>query len=104
MPSCDESVASRHGAIEQLRHVTAMLRGAQLIVASLAYQFGNKRILIGRPEETRRLMLRNEFGGVNEAFYNLYSITADKRHKECTTAPTHFYPRGCALSAAPEKR
>lgn len=38
--------------------------------------------LIGRPEETRRLMLRNEFGGVNEAFYNLYSITADKRHKE----------------------
>ena len=42
--ACDESVASRHGAIEQLRHVTAMLRGAQLIVASLAYQFGNKRI------------------------------------------------------------
>lgn len=26
-------------------------------------------------EETRRLMLRNEFGGMNEAFYNLYSIT-----------------------------
>ena len=32
------------------------------------------------PEETRRLMLRNEFGGVNEAFYNLYAITGEKRY------------------------
>ena len=31
-------------------------------------------------EDTRRLMLRNEFGGVNEAFYNLYSLTGDDRH------------------------
>lgn len=38
--------------------------------------------LIGLPEETRRLMLRNEFGGVNEAFYNLYSVTGDDRYKE----------------------
>lgn len=38
--------------------------------------------LIGQPEETRRLMLRNEFGGVNEAFYNLYSITGDTRYRE----------------------
>ncbi len=28
--------------------------------------------LIGQPEETRRLMIRNEFGGINESFYNLY--------------------------------
>ena len=28
-------------------------------------------------EPTRMKMLRNEFGGVNEAFYNLYSVTAD---------------------------
>ncbi|MDE5839577.1 MAG: glycoside hydrolase family 127 protein, partial [Muribaculaceae bacterium] len=28
-------------------------------------------------ETTRLKMLRNEFGGINEAFYNLYSITAD---------------------------
>ncbi len=28
-------------------------------------------------EPTRLKMLRNEFGGINEAFYNLYSITAD---------------------------
>lgn len=32
-------------------------------------------------EETRRLMLRNEFGGMPEAFWNLYSMTADPRHK-----------------------
>ena len=38
--------------------------------------------LIGQSEETRRLMLRNEFGGVNEAFYNLYSITGDNRYRE----------------------
>ncbi|MCM1491217.1 MAG: glycoside hydrolase family 127 protein [Muribaculum sp.] len=38
--------------------------------------------LIGQPEETRKLMLRNEFGGMNEAFYNLYSVTADPRYKE----------------------
>jgi hypothetical protein len=31
-------------------------------------------------EETRRRMLRNEFGGFNEAMYNLYAITRDERH------------------------
>lgn len=35
-----------------------------------------------QPEETRQLMLRNEFGGMNEAFYNLYAVTGDKRFKE----------------------
>ncbi|MBD8388953.1 glycoside hydrolase family 127 protein [Dysgonomonas sp. BGC7] len=32
-------------------------------------------------EEQRTLMLRNEFGGVNEAFYNLYAITGNEEHK-----------------------
>ena len=32
-------------------------------------------------EDTRRLMLRNEFGGMPEAFWNLYSLTGDHRHK-----------------------
>lgn len=32
-------------------------------------------------EETRRRMIRNEFGGINEAFYNLYSITGDERYQ-----------------------
>lgn len=32
-------------------------------------------------EEQRKLMIRNEFGGVNEAFYNLYSITGNPEHK-----------------------
>jgi DUF1680 family protein len=32
-------------------------------------------------DEQRVIMLRNEFGGVNDAFYNLYSITANPHHK-----------------------
>jgi len=32
-------------------------------------------------EATRRTMIRNEFGGVNDAFYNLYSITGNEKHK-----------------------
>lgn len=35
--------------------------------------------LCGLDEDTRRRMIRNEFGGVNEAFYNLYSLTGDDR-------------------------
>ncbi len=31
-------------------------------------------------EKTRRLMIRNEFGGMNDAFYNLYTLTGDERH------------------------
>ena len=31
-------------------------------------------------EETRRRMIRNEFGGFNEAMYNLYAITRDEHH------------------------
>lgn len=33
-------------------------------------------------EETRRRMLRNEFGGVNEAFYNLYAATGEGKYLE----------------------
>lgn len=31
-------------------------------------------------EETRQKMIRNEFGGFNEAMYNLYGITRDERY------------------------
>ena len=31
-------------------------------------------------EATRRRMLRTEFGGFNEAMYNLYALTGDERH------------------------
>lgn len=31
-------------------------------------------------EETRQLMIRNEFGGINEAFYNLYAITGNEKY------------------------
>lgn len=31
-------------------------------------------------EETRKKMIRNEFGGINESFYNLYAITGNERH------------------------
>ncbi len=44
--------------------------------------------LAGLPDETRRLMLRNEFGGMNEAFYNLYAVTGDERFKELAA---YFY-------------
>ena len=37
--------------------------------------------LHGLGEKTRRLMLRNEFGGMPEAFWALYSITADPNHR-----------------------
>lgn len=33
-------------------------------------------------EDQRILMIKNEFGGINESFYNLYSITGDKRNLE----------------------
>lgn len=32
-------------------------------------------------EDTRRRMIRNEFGGINESFYNLYAITGDERYQ-----------------------
>lgn len=32
-------------------------------------------------EETRRRMIRNEFGGINESFYNLYAVTGDERYR-----------------------
>lgn len=32
-------------------------------------------------ETTRRKMIRNEFGGVNESFYNLYAVTGDERYR-----------------------
>jgi hypothetical protein len=35
-------------------------------------------------EEQRKVMLRNEFGGVNEAFYNLYAITGNPTHISIT--------------------
>ena len=38
-------------------------------------------------EEQRKLMIRNEFGGVNESFYNLYSITGNPEHLELA----HFF-------------
>ena len=50
------------------------------VVAKMGDWAYNK--LHGQPEETRRLMLRNEFGGMNEAMYNLYAVTGDSRFQE----------------------
>ena len=44
--------------------------------------------LMPLPEETRRLMLRNEFGGVGESWWNLYGITRDER---CKSLAEFFY-------------
>lgn len=38
--------------------------------------------LHNQSEDTRKLMLRNEFGGMNEAFYNLYAVTGNEKYKE----------------------
>lgn len=32
-------------------------------------------------EEVRRRMIRNEFGGINESFYNLYALTGDENYR-----------------------
>lgn len=37
--------------------------------------------LKNQSEETRRKMIRNEFGGINESFYNLYALTGDQRYQ-----------------------
>lgn len=39
------------------------------------------RKLKPQSEETRRRMIRNEFGGINESFYNLYAITGKEEYK-----------------------
>ncbi len=51
-------------------------------------------------EEQRTLMLRNEFGGVNEAFYNLYAITGDEEHKFLAE---YFY-HAAVIDALAEKK
>lgn len=33
-------------------------------------------------EETRKLMIRNEFGGINDALYSLYAVTGNDRYRE----------------------
>lgn len=37
--------------------------------------------LSNQDEQTRLKMIRNEFGGINEAFYNLYAITGNNNYK-----------------------
>ncbi|MFC6100241.1 glycoside hydrolase family 127 protein [Olivibacter domesticus] len=54
--------------------------GVMKYAASWAYQK-----IMPLSEEQRTLMLRNEFGGVNEAFYNLYAITGNEEHKKLAT-------------------
>jgi len=44
--------------------------------------------LIPLSDEVRRKMIRNEFGGVGECFYNLYSITGDIKYE---TLAKFFY-------------
>lgn len=57
------------------------------LALQVAVRMGNWAVDKLRPlsEETRRLMIRNEFGGINESFYNLYSITGDERFRWLAT-------------------
>ena len=49
------------------------------VAVSMADWAYNK--LNGLDGNTRRLMLRNEFGGIPEAFWNLYAITSNPKHE-----------------------
>ncbi len=53
-------------------------RQALEVVSNMAHWTYKK--LSPLPPETLARMLQNEFGGMNEAFYNLYSITGNPRH------------------------
>lgn len=50
----------------------------------IATKFGDwaYKKLHNQPDEIRAKMLRNEFGGINEAFYNLFAVTGDPRYRE----------------------
>ena len=51
-------------------------------------------------EEQRRLMIRNEFGGVNESFYNLYAITGNPQHKKLA----EFFYHNAVIDPLAEKK
>jgi DUF1680 family protein len=51
--------------------------GVAIKMASWAYQK-----LSGLTDAQLAVMLKNEFGGMNEAWYNLYAITGDPNHKK----------------------
>ncbi len=51
-------------------------------------------------EEQRKIIIRNEFGGVNESFYNLYSITGNPEHKELAA----FFYHNDVLDPLAEKK
>jgi DUF1680 family protein len=58
-----------------------------LDIASGMAAWAYKKLQPVTPEQ-RRLMLRNEFGGINESFYNLYAITGKP---ECKWLAEFFY-------------
>ncbi|MGK9124472.1 glycoside hydrolase family 127 protein [Olivibacter sp. SA151] len=63
--------------------------------ASWAYQK-----VMSLNEEQRKIMLRNEFGGINEAFYNLYAITGNEKDRRLAT---FFYHNDVIDPLADEK-
>lgn len=58
-----------------------------LQVASAMASWAYKKLQPVTPEQRTR-MLRNEFGGINESFYNLYAITSDP---QCQWLGDFFY-------------
>jgi len=55
--------------------------GHLLSAYALMYASTGSEIFKLKGEPTRKRMIRNEFGGVNESFYNLYAITGDERYQ-----------------------
>lgn len=51
-------------------------------------------------EETRRKMIRNEFGGINESFYNLHAVTGDERYRRLA----HFFYHNDVIDPLKEQK
>lgn len=65
------------GLIDQYLY-TSNLQALQIATRMADWAYNKLQPL---DEETRRLMIRNEFGGVNESFYNLYALTGNEKYK-----------------------
>jgi hypothetical protein len=68
------------------------------VVTKMADWAYNKLNLLD--EETRSCMIHNEFGGINESFYNLYSITGNERYLWLS----HFFYHNEVIDPLKEQR
>ncbi len=60
-----------------------------LLIAEKMGLWAYQKLQAVQPEQ-RTIMLRNEFGGINESFYNLYAITGKKEFQWLEFISPHF--------------